>query len=207
MTDEITACPAIGAIPSSLFPPKIALMFRGSIHHVEQSIRVILSALSRSRNRYVNEFGTAIRLWSSLCGAHLASLFYEASTRTDSRLAAMRRFGGSVVSASNGVQFSPFTKAKIWQTPCARRVLPDLIALRHRQKGLHSGPYYLDRLTKISRSRVCRQRGRRHRRTPHTGPARSLHWLTESTFDGLKLTWSVISSMAGRTLMRSDRAL
>ena len=51
---------------------------------------------------------------TELCaGKVMASLFFEASTRTDmSFQAAMRRLGGDVIAVSNGVRFSSMYKGE-----------------------------------------------------------------------------------------------
>jgi carbamoyl-phosphate synthase/aspartate carbamoyltransferase len=82
-------------------------------------------------------------------GRLMASLFYEASTRTDmSFQAAMRRLGGSVVSASNGVQFSSVYKGEnLADTVRAAGCYADVIVLRHPKIGSsYEAAYYLDRL-------------------------------------------------------------
>ncbi|MEQ8674327.1 MAG: aspartate carbamoyltransferase [Aggregatilineales bacterium] len=87
---------------------------------------------------------------SSLCSGRLmASMFYEASTRTDmSFQAAMRRLGGSVVSASNGVQFSSVYKGEnLADTVRAAGCYSDVIVLRHPKIGSsYEAAYYIDRL-------------------------------------------------------------
>lgn len=87
---------------------------------------------------------------TSLCSGRLmASMFYEASTRTDmSFQAAMRRLGGSVVSASNGVQFSSVYKGEnLADTVRAAGCYSDVIVLRHPKIGSsYEAAYYIDRL-------------------------------------------------------------
>lgn len=79
----------------------------------------------------------------------MASLFFEASTRTDmSFQAAMRRLGGDVVSASNGVRFSSMYKGEdLPDTIRAAGCYADVIVLRHPQVGSsYEAAYYLDLL-------------------------------------------------------------
>lgn len=82
-------------------------------------------------------------------GSLMATLFYEASTRTDlSFQAAMRRLGGEVVAASNGVRFSSAYKGEnLADTVRAVGCYSDVIVLRHPEVGSsYEAAYYLDRL-------------------------------------------------------------
>lgn len=82
-------------------------------------------------------------------GKVMAMLFFEASTRTDmSFQAAMRRLGGEVVGASNGVQFSSVYKGEnLADTVRAAACYADVIALRHPNLGAsYEAAYYLDML-------------------------------------------------------------
>jgi aspartate carbamoyltransferase len=82
-------------------------------------------------------------------GKIMASLFYEASTRTDmSFQAAMRRLGGEVIAASNGVQFSSVYKGEnLADTVRAAGCYADVIILRHPEVGSSfEAAYYLDSL-------------------------------------------------------------
>lgn len=85
-----------------------------------------------------------------LCAGKLvATLFFEASTRTDlSFQAAMRRLGGEVVSASNGVRFSSVYKGEnLADTVRAVGCYADAVVLRHPMVGSsYEAAYYLDRL-------------------------------------------------------------
>jgi aspartate carbamoyltransferase len=85
-----------------------------------------------------------------LTAGHLmATLFYEASTRTDlSFQAAMRHLGGEVVAASNGVRFSSIYKGEnLADTVRAVGCYADVIVLRHPDVGSsYEAAYYLDRL-------------------------------------------------------------
>lgn len=88
-------------------------------------------------------------------GKLMATLFYEASTRTDmSFQAAMRRLGGEVIAASNGVQFSSVYKGEnLADTVRAAGCYADAIILRHPHVGSsYHAAYYLDQLhAKIER--------------------------------------------------------
>lgn len=82
-------------------------------------------------------------------GQLMATLFYEASTRTDlSFQAAMRHLGGQVVTASNGVQFSSVYKGEnLADTVRAAGCYVDVIVLRHPSVGSsYEAAYYLDKL-------------------------------------------------------------
>jgi carbamoyl-phosphate synthase/aspartate carbamoyltransferase/dihydroorotase len=79
----------------------------------------------------------------------MATLFYEASTRTDlSFQAAMRHLGGEVVAASNGVRFSSIYKGEnLADTVRAVGCYADVIVLRHPDVGSsYEAAYYLERL-------------------------------------------------------------
>jgi aspartate carbamoyltransferase len=92
-----------------------------------------------------------------LCAGYLmATLFYEASTRTDlSFQAAMRHLGGEVVAASNGVRFSSIYKGEnLADTVRAVGCYSDVIVLRHPQVGAsYEAAHYLDLL----RAQIDRQ--------------------------------------------------
>ncbi len=82
-------------------------------------------------------------------GKVMATLFYEASTRTDmSFQAAMLRLGGEVIATSGGVQFSSVYKGEnLADTVRAVGCYADLIVLRHPEVGSsYEAAYYLDRL-------------------------------------------------------------
>ncbi|MAS35805.1 MAG: aspartate carbamoyltransferase [Anaerolineaceae bacterium] len=91
-------------------------------------------------------------------GKVMATLFFEASTRTDmSFQTAMRRLGGEVVAASNGVQFSSVYKGEdLADTVRAVGCYADIIVLRHPEVGsTYEAAYYLDMLSeKIGRQPV-----------------------------------------------------
>ena len=84
-------------------------------------------------------------------GKVMASLFFEASTRTDmSFQAALRRLGGDVITASNGVRFSSVYKGEdLPDTVRAAGCYADVIVLRHPQVGSsYEAAYYIDLLNK-----------------------------------------------------------
>src|SRR6185295_18414956 len=82
-------------------------------------------------------------------GKVMATLFFESSTRTDlSFQAAMRRLGGDVITASNGIQFSSMYKGEdLPDTVRAAGCYADVIVLRHPELGSsYEAAYYLDTL-------------------------------------------------------------
>lgn len=91
-------------------------------------------------------------------GKVMATLFFEASTRTDmSFQAAMVRLGGEVIAASNGVQFSSVYKGEdLADTVRAAGCYADIVVLRHPEVGSsYEAAYYLDKLSdKIGRKPV-----------------------------------------------------
>ncbi|MCU0480706.1 MAG: aspartate carbamoyltransferase [Anaerolineae bacterium] len=132
-------------------PPTIDGDFKGKhIISVEQFHRqdldMIYAVTKDLRQRIINHDPSLVKLAE---GRLMASLFFEASTRTDmSFQAAMRRLGGSVVSASNGVQFSSVYKGEnLADTVRAAGCYADIIVIRHPQIGSsYEAAYYLDRL-------------------------------------------------------------
>ncbi|MFW5748995.1 MAG: aspartate carbamoyltransferase [Chloroflexota bacterium] len=132
-------------------PPAINGDFTGKhIISVEQFQRADLDTIfeaSRSlRERVARRDPDVVRMCS---GRMMASLFFEASTRTDmSFQAAMRRLGGSVVSASNGVRFSSVYKGEnLADTVRAAGCYADVIVVRHPEIGSsYESAYYIDRL-------------------------------------------------------------
>lgn len=89
-------------------------------------------------------------------GRIMASLFFEASTRTDiSFQAAMRRLGGEVISPGGGVQFSSVYKGEnLADTVRAAGCYADVIVVRHPERGSsYEAAYYVDKLRgQITRS-------------------------------------------------------
>lgn len=134
-------------------PPPIAGSFVGKhIISVEQFARKDLQTLFDAATSLRKRLRQADRGLSELCnGKVMASLFFEASTRTDlSFQAAMRRLGGEVISASNGVQFSSIYKGEnLPDTVRAAGCYADVIVLRHPEIGSsYQAAYYLDQLNR-----------------------------------------------------------
>lgn len=141
-------------------PPKIDGNFTEKhIISVDQfdrhDLQILFDATSSIRRRIKQQDRGLLALTA---GKLMATLFYEASTRTDlSFQAAMRRLGGEVVAASNGVQFSSIYKGEnLADTVRAAGCYADVIVLRHPEVGSsYEAAYYLDRLAEqISRRPV-----------------------------------------------------
>ena len=99
----------------SYVPAPICGDFQGKhIITVEQFRRRDLDILFQAATSIRKRIRTHDRGLTELCaGKVMASLFFEASTRTDmSFQAAMRRLGGDVIAVSNGVRFSSMYKGK-----------------------------------------------------------------------------------------------
>lgn len=151
MTDEIADVRPSAQFRHLYTPPGIDGAFEGKhIITVEQfsggDLESVLKAAKNLRERVLRRDRSVVELCA---GRIMASLFYEASTRTDmSFQAAMRRLGGSVISASNGVQFSSVYKGEnLADTVRAAGCFADLITLRHPAEGSSfQAAYYLDRL-------------------------------------------------------------
>jgi aspartate carbamoyltransferase len=126
---------------------------------VEQFSRSDLRALFEIVFSFRDRLQQHDRSLLSLCADKvMATLFYEASTRTDmSFQAAMRRLGGRVIGASNGVQFSSVYKGEdLADTVRAAGCYADIIALRHPEVGSsYQAAFYLDQLhTQITRKPI-----------------------------------------------------
>src|SRR5690554_2579709 len=132
-------------------PPNIDGNFTGKhIISVEQfgrrDLQILFDATMSIRRRIRQHDRGLLELTA---GRLMATLFYEASTRTDlSFQAAMRRLGGEVVAASNGVRFSSVYKGEnLADTVRAVGCYSDVIVLRHPDVGSsYEAAYYLDRL-------------------------------------------------------------
>ncbi len=139
-------------------PPNIDGNFTGKhIISVEQfgrrDLQILFDATMSIRRRIRQHDRGLLELTA---GRLMATLFYEASTRTDlSFQAAMRHLGGEVVAASNGVQFSSIYKGEnLADTVRAVGCYADVIVLRHPEVGSsYEAAYYLDLL----REQVIRQ--------------------------------------------------
>lgn len=141
-------------------PPKIGGDFAGKhIVTVEQFAQADLHTLFDSvidlRERVRQGDRSLINIGA---GSVMATLFYEASTRTDmSFQAAMHRLGGAVVSTSGGVRFSSVYKGEdLADTIRAVGCYADVIVLRHPEVGSsYEAAYYLDKLhTRLDRHPV-----------------------------------------------------
>ncbi len=132
-------------------PPKINGDFTGKhIISVEQfdrhDLQVVFDATTSIRKRMQQHDRGLLQLSA---GRVMATLFYEASTRTDmSFQAAMSHLGGQVVTASNGVHFSSVYKGEnLADTIRAVGCYADVIILRHPEVGSsYEAAYYLDKL-------------------------------------------------------------
>jgi aspartate carbamoyltransferase len=132
-------------------PPAINGDFLGKhIISVDQFQRRDLDILFDAATSIRKRIRSQDRGLTELCaGKVMASLFFEASTRTDmSFQAAMRRLGGDVIAVSNGVRFSSMYKGEnLSDTVRATGCYADVIVLRHPEIGSsYEAGYYLDLL-------------------------------------------------------------
>ena len=132
-------------------PPAINGEFFGKhIISVDQFQRRDLDILFQAATSIRKRIRTHDRGLTELCaGKVMASLFFEASTRTDmSFQSAMRRLGGEVIAVSNGVRFSSMYKGEnLSDTIRATGCYSDVIVLRHPEIGSsYEAGYYLDLL-------------------------------------------------------------
>ena len=132
-------------------PPPINGDFLGKhIISVDQFQRRDLDILFDAATSIRKRIRTQDRGLTELCaGKVMASLFFEASTRTDmSFQSAMRRLGGDVIAVSNGVRFSSMYKGEnLSDTIRATGCYSDVIVLRHPEIGSsYEAGYYLDLL-------------------------------------------------------------
>ncbi len=132
-------------------PPPIDGDFFGKhIISVDQFQRRDLDILFQAATSIRKRIRTQDRGLTELCaGKVMASLFFEASTRTDmSFQSAMRRLGGDVIAVSNGVRFSSMYKGEnLSDTIRATGCYSDVIVLRHPEIGSsYEAGYYLDLL-------------------------------------------------------------
>ncbi len=136
---------------SHYLPPTIGGDFTGkhiiSIDQfVRQDLQILFDAASSIRRR-IRKHDRG--LMEVCAGKVMATLFFEASTRTDlSFQAAMRRLGGNIITASNGVQFSSMYKGEdLPDTVRAAGCYADVIVLRHPKVGSsYEAAFYLDKL-------------------------------------------------------------
>ena len=142
-------------------PPAIKGDFLGKhIISVDQFQRKDLDILFDAATSIRKRIRTHDRGLTELCaGKVMASLFFEASTRTDmSFQSAMRRLGGDVIAVSNGVRFSSMYKGEnLSDTIRATGCYADVIVLRHPDIGSsYEAGYYLDLLnTRIDNPTVA----------------------------------------------------
>ena len=132
-------------------PPAINGDFQGKhIISVDQFQRQDLEILFNAATSIRKRIRTHDRGLTELCaGKVMASLFFEASTRTDmSFQSAMRRLGGDVIAVSNGVRFSSMYKGEnLSDTVRATGCYADVVVLRHPEIGSsYEAAYYLDLL-------------------------------------------------------------
>jgi aspartate carbamoyltransferase len=117
---------------------------------VEQFARPDLDALFADASRLRARSRVSDASVQHLCaGMVLATLFYEASTRTDmSFQAAMLRLGGEVVATSGGVQFSSVYKGEnLADSVRAAGCYADVIVLRHPAvRSSYEAAFHLDQL-------------------------------------------------------------
>ena len=134
-------------------PPAINGDFLGKhIISVDQFRRKDLDILFDASSSIRKRIRTHDRGLTELCaGKVMASLFFEASTRTDmSFQSAMRRLGGDVIAVSNGVRFSSMYKGEnLSDTVRATGCYSDVVVLRHPEIGSsYEAAYYLDLLNR-----------------------------------------------------------
>ena len=134
-------------------PPAINGDFLGKhIISVDQFQRQDLDILFDAATSIRKRIRSQDRGLTELCaGKVMASLFFEASTRTDmSFQSAMRRLGGDVIAVSNGVRFSSMYKGEnLSDTVRATGCYADVVVLRHPEIGSsYEAAYYLDLLNK-----------------------------------------------------------
>lgn len=132
-------------------PPPMASKFLGKhVISVDQFSRDDLDTLFDATRSIRRRLRNHDRGLTEICAGYvMASLFFEASTRTDmSFQAAMRRLGGDVIAASNGVRFSSMYKGESFaDTIRAAGCYADVIVIRHPQIGSsYEAAYYMDRL-------------------------------------------------------------
>lgn len=132
-------------------PAKIDGQFTGKhVVTVEQFARADLHALFDAAMDLRDRVRRAdLSVLKTCAGKIMATLFYEASTRTDmSFQAAMLRLGGEVIATSGGVQFSSVYKGEnLADTVRAVGCYADIIVLRHPEVGSsYEAAFYLDRL-------------------------------------------------------------
>ena len=140
-------------------PHQLQLNQHGQLRHfltTEGLSTELLTEILDTADSFVSVGKQAVKKVPLLRGKTVVNLFFEASTRTDmSFQAAMRRLGGEVIAASNGVKFSSMYKGEnLADTVRAAGCYADAIVLRHPQVGsTYEAAYYLDFLNKNIRVR------------------------------------------------------
>ena len=146
------SAPPVAPQVAALYEPRpIDGALRGRhIVSVEQFAKADLDALcvaaAELRRRVRSGDSAVLRLCRRKI---MASLFYEASTRTDmSFQAAMLRMGGEVIATSGGVQFSSVYKGEnLADTIRAVGCYADVIVLRHpEERSSYAAAHHLDQL-------------------------------------------------------------
>ena len=147
----VTAHVAVPVMSTSYQPRPIGGGLSGRhIVTVEQFARADLDDLFRSAARLRTRVIAGDKSVFKLCQRKImATLFFEASTRTDmSFQAAMLRLGGEVIATSGGVQFSSVYKGEnLSDTVRAAGTYADVVVLRHPEvRSSYEAAYQLDQL-------------------------------------------------------------
>ena len=142
----------VSAGSAAFTPPAIDGNLTGRhIVSVEQFARPDLDALIESAADLRTRVRGGDQSILKLCRRRImATLFFEASTRTDmSFQAAMLRLGGEVVATAGGVQFSSVYKGEnLADSVRAAGSYADVVVLRHPQvRSSYEAAYQLDQLT------------------------------------------------------------
>lgn len=141
----------VSSAAAAFTPPAIDGHLTGRhIVSVEQFARPDLDDLFRVTNDLRSRVRSGDRTVLKLCQRRImATLFFEASTRTDmSFQAAMLRLGGEVVATAGGVQFSSVYKGEnLADSVRAAGSYADVVVLRHPQvRSSYEAAYQLDQL-------------------------------------------------------------
>ena len=142
---------SVPVMATSYQPRPIGGSFKGRhIVSVEQFARADLDDLFRTAANLRSRVSAGDKTVFKLCQRNvMATLFFEASTRTDmSFQAAMIRLGGEVIATSGGVQFSSVYKGEnLADTVRAAGAYADVIVLRHPDvRSSFEAAYSLDQL-------------------------------------------------------------
>ncbi len=142
----------VSAMAAAFTPPAIDGDLTGRhIVSVEQFARADLDALFESTVDLRSRVRSGDQSVLKLCRRRImATLFFEASTRTDmSFQAAMLRLGGEVVTTAGGVQFSSVYKGEnLADSVRAAGSYADVVVLRHPEvRSSYEAAYQLDQLS------------------------------------------------------------